>query len=88
MFPIYGMAAFIEPISRKLKSQNAFVRGGVYSFLIITFELLSGELLKKFKACPWDYSDRRFNLDGVIRFDYLPVWFVVGLLYEKMLNRN
>lgn len=88
MFPIYGMAAFIDPISSKLKSQCAFVRGGVYSFLIITTELLTGELLKKFRACPWDYSKSKFNVDGVIRFDYIPVWFVVGLLYEKILNRN
>lgn len=88
MFPIYGMAAFIYPLSRKLKSRCALVRGGVYAFLILIIEFLSGELLKKFRACPWDYSKSRFNVDGVIRIDYIPVWFFVGLLYEKLLNTD
>lgn len=88
MFPIYGMAALIHPLSKKLKSQCAFVRGGVYSILIVTTEFLTGEILKKFRACPWDYSKSRFNVDGVIRFDYIPVWFFVGLFYEKLLDDN
>ncbi|WP_330387270.1 putative ABC transporter permease [[Clostridium] polysaccharolyticum] len=88
MFPIYGMAAFIYPISKKIKSQCTLLRGGVYSLLILITELVTGELLKKFGACPWDYSKSKFDFDGVIRFDYIPIWFVVGLLYEKILNRN
>ena len=88
MFPIYGMAALIYPISKKLRAQCIFLRGSIYSILIITTELLTGEFLKKFKACPWDYSKSRFNVDGVIRFDYLPMWFLVGLLYEKVLGKQ
>lgn len=88
MFPIYGLAVFIYPLSKKMKSQCALVRGGVYAILIFITEFFTGELLKKFRACPWDYSKSRFNVDGVIRLDYLPVWFIVGLIYEKILDKN
>lgn len=36
---------------------------------------------------PWDYSHARLNVKGVIRLDYAPVWFLTGLLYEKLLNK-
>ena len=48
-------------------------------------EFISGSFLKKHNACPWDYSDAALNYKGIIRLDYAPVWFVVGLIYEKML---
>ena len=88
MFPIYGLAAFISPISKLLKNNCALVRGGVYTFFIFLTEFCTGELLKKFRACPWDYSKAKLNLDGIIRLDYAPVWFAVGLLYEKMLKKK
>ena len=88
MFPIYGMAAIILPLSKTLKSKCALIRGGVYSLCILTTEYITGRILKKFKACPWDYSKSKFNVDGVIRLDYFPVWFFVGLLYEKILNKR
>lgn len=88
MFPIYGMAAFIMPISKQLKSLNAFFRGVIYTFFIFTTEFLTGKLLKNHNACPWDYSKAKFNFQGLIRLDYAPVWFLVGLAYEKLLNKK
>lgn len=87
MFPIYGLASFIHPISKKMKNQNVFIRGGVYAFFILLIEFITGSLLKSFKACPWDYSNSRFHIDGIIRLDYIPVWFLVGLFFEKLLKR-
>lgn len=87
MFPIYGMASFIRLLSKIMKKKCALFRGGVYSCFILSTEFLTGNLLKKFRACPWDYSKSKFNFEGVIRFDYIPVWFFVGLLYEKLLKR-
>lgn len=43
------------------------------------------QLPEKRDACPWDYSDAALNYKGIIRLDYAPVWFIVGLIYEKML---
>lgn len=85
MFPIYGSAAFLAPLCSKLKKRNALLRGGVYAALIYLTEYSTGVLLKKYRACPWDYSKAKFNVKGVIRFDYAPAWFLTGLLFEKIL---
>ena len=88
MFPIYGLAFLIKPISHLLKKRNFFFRGCAYTFLIYIAEFLSGYHLKKHGICPWDYSKSKFNIKGIIRLDYAPAWFTVGLLYEKMLSRH
>lgn len=87
MFPIYATAVIIEPICNKMCShhRNAFCRGLVYALCIFATEFISGSLLKKRDCCPWDYSDAKLNINGIIRLDYLPVWFTVGLIYEKIL---
>lgn len=49
-------------------------------------EYVFGSFLKKRKMCPWDYSNSNFHINGLIRLDYAPVWFLTGLLYEKLLS--
>lgn len=85
MFPIYGMAACICPIYRLIKKFPIFFRGFIYSIGIFSFEYISGSLLKKHNLCPWDYSNARANIDGVIRLDYAPFWMAAGLLFERIL---
>lgn len=84
MFPIYGMAAFLAPVSKILTNTNTFIRGVIYTLCIFATEYGTGNLLKKYKACPWDYSKAKLNYKGVIRLDYAPLWFAVGLIYEKV----
>ncbi|KSV58306.1 putative ABC transporter permease [Acetivibrio ethanolgignens] len=88
MFPIYGMAAFIAPFSRLFHKKSLFFRGSLYTLLIYITEYLTGFYLKKKQACPWDYSQARYNIKGLIRLDYAPVWFATGLLYEHLLSKN
>lgn len=90
MFPIYGMAAVIKPISCKLKKHNRRIieRGLIYTAGIYATEYATGTLLKKKDRCPWDYSKSKYHVNGVIRLDYAPLWFIVGLMYEKMLSRK
>ena len=90
MFPIYGMAAVIKPISIRLKKRNKKVveRGLIYTAGIYITEYATGTILKKHNQCPWDYSKSRYNLKGIIRWDYAPLWFLVGLIYEKILSNN
>lgn len=88
MFPIYGMAAFIAPISRLLKGKNFIFRGLVYTGLIFSGEFATGMLLKRKGACPWNYEKSRWNLGKVIRLDYAPCWFFAGLLFERLLLQN
>lgn len=87
MFPIYGMASLIAPASQRLKNKSLIFRGTLYTVCIYTTEFLSGSLLKKRNACPWDYSETKYQYQGVIRLDYLPVWFFTGLFYEKLLQK-
>lgn len=88
MFPIYGMAACLNPFCKKLKDRNALLRGGIYAFLIYITEYTTGVVLKKYGACPWDYSKAKLNYKGVVRLDYAPAWFLAGLFFEKVLNRS
>ena len=88
MFPIYGMAACIGPLSRCLKNCPVFVRGSIYMAGIFAAELGSGSILRYFQVCPWDYSKSPVNYQGLIRLDYAPVWFAVGLFFEKILSDN
>lgn len=86
MFPIYGCAALIGPISKRLAKVPAFFRGSLYTVGIFAAEYSTGMVLKHFQACPWDYSKAPLNYQGVIRLDYAPVWFITGLFFEKILT--
>ena len=88
MFPIYSCAAVIAPLYRYLAPIPVLLRGCLYTVGIFTTEFLAGSFLKHFGICPWDYSHTPFHFHGVIRLDYAPVWFVTGLLFEKILIKS
>ena len=88
MFPIYGMASLLTPVCKLLKGKNTVIRGGVYTCCIFIGEFFTGSLLRKVDACPWDYSNTPFNIKGLIRLDYSPLWFCAGMLFEKILNSH
>ena len=87
MFPIYGMAAVIRPLSLKMQNIHIALRGLIYMNGIFSIEYLSGTFLKRLNLCPWDYSEVPLNFHGVIRLDYAPVWFITGLFFEKILKQ-
>ncbi len=86
MFPIYGSAAILAPISRLLRKKTVWVRGLTYMSLIFSVEYISGRLLKKHQLCPWDYGRSPWNINRVIRLDFAPFWFGAGLLFEHFLG--
>ena len=90
MFPIYGMAALLKPCSEHLRRKNSgkFSRGLIYMIMIFLAEYSTGFLLKKANRCPWDYSDAPLNINGLIRLDYAPCWFALGLFYEALMSRH
>lgn len=88
MFPIYGLAFLIKPIYHAVREKNFLFRGSLYTLLIFSAEYVSGSLLKRHDMCPWDYSQSKYNVNGLIRLDYAPAWFSVGLLYEKILKQS
>ena len=82
MFPIYGMGALFCPLAARLRGRSLWERGCIYTGLIFFVEYATGWLLRKFSMCPWDYSKARFNIHGLIRLDFAPAWFLLGLLFE------
>ena len=80
----------IKPISFELKKHHVkrTQRGLLYTLGIFSAEFISGCMLKKAFKCPWDYSKCKYNIKGVIRLDYAPIWFIVGLFYENVLNKE
>ncbi len=90
MFPIYGMASVIKSVSRGLKKRHKDMleRGVIYTMGIYAVEYTTGSLLKRKNRCPWDYSNSRYNINGLVRLDYAPLWFAVGLMYENILNKE
>ncbi|MGN1093064.1 MAG: hypothetical protein ACI4RS_05360 [Monoglobaceae bacterium] len=84
MFFIYGSAVFIfEPVYRIIADCNMFVRGCAWTALIFVIEFISGLLLHSIGIEAW-YYNCRFAVCGVIRLDYAPAWFAVGLVFEKV----
>lgn len=86
MFPIYGMAALINPVHKKLQKKSPLLRGGIYTLGIFTCEYISGSLLRRHHLCPWDYSNEHSNVNGLIRLDYTPYWMAASLIFEKILD--
>jgi uncharacterized membrane protein len=86
MFPIYGMAVFLEPIHERIRSSPWFVRGVVYAALILMIEYITGWVLQLMLGfCPWDYrGSTSYTIDGFIRLDFFPAWFAAGLLFERL----
>lgn len=89
MFPIYGLGALIQPVSKLMSKRNILFRGLLYMCGIFGTEYVSGDFLRRRGICPWDYSASKLNINGVIRLDFAPLWFGTGLLFEYMLaHRN
>lgn len=101
MFPIYGMGALLSPIGKAvdrwlsvgpekvLAVKDRILRHGtLYMVLIFVAEYLSGSWLRARGICPWDYSGRHSNIDGLIRLDFAPLWFMTGLLFEQITKKK
>ena len=85
MFPIYGGGALaFEPIHIAMEAMPWLVRGLVWVCAIFAVEYVSGAVIRCLVGrCPWDYSGVPLAIHGLIRLDYAPAWFVLGLLFER-----
>ena len=84
MFFIYGLAVVVlEPVHRLIGNENWFLRGCVWASVIFALEFMSGGLLRLFGIEAWRYTGG-LSVMGLIRLDYAPVWFAVGLIFERV----
>ncbi|WMJ81895.1 hypothetical protein RBU49_06515 [Clostridium sp. MB40-C1] len=85
MILIYGLAIFLEPIHDRIRHLSFLIRGGVYTVLIFMVEFFSGFLLREILGvCPWNYVNKPLSFYGLITLTYTPVWFICGLIFEKI----
>ncbi|MCI8453509.1 MAG: hypothetical protein HFE84_02680 [Lachnospiraceae bacterium] len=99
MFPIYGLGALLGPIcgmldkwlgdAENLARWDKFWRHGIHDMVLIFMaEYGFGSLLRLAGACPWDYTGRMLNVDGLIRLDFAPCWFGAGLFFEGLSRKK
>jgi len=86
MFPIYGVGGLLfEAVHAGVHSWPWMARGITYMIGCFAVEYASGWLIQRATGrIPWDYSHRRWHVHGLIRMDYIPVWFIFGLLLERV----
>jgi uncharacterized membrane protein len=84
--PVYGLAQpLFEPVHDRLRDRPWPVRAGVYGVGILAVEYASGWVLRRVRGrAPWDYTDARWHVHGLIRPDYFPLWAAVGLAAERL----
>ena len=89
MIFIYGCASFAFPIGFGLISKwNVIIRSLCYGLAILGVELISGAALTALLgSCPWEYHEG-WHFNGLIRFDYLPLWMVFGMMLEGIHRFN
>lgn len=84
MFPIYAIVPLIYIfVLNYLFFLSIFLRGIIYMIFFYILEYISGYLIKKItKTTPWNYKNKKYNLKGLICLEYVPVWYIYGILGE------
>ena len=86
MLPVYGAAQLaFEPVHDAVRTRPRLVRGTLYAAGFTAWEYGSGRLLRALRGeASWDYTRARRHLDGLVRADYVPLWGLAGLAYERL----
>lgn len=75
--------AFLKPLGWPLAA-IAFV----HMCCMYVCEFTSGCLLRTIGACSWDYGDFMFNVAGLVTLEYAPLWYLLGVIFEKVYAPN
>jgi hypothetical protein len=87
MLPIYALIQpLFEPVHEAMRGRVPLLgRGLIYGAGFHAVEYASGWLIRRsLGRAPWDYSGARWQLNGLIRFDYFPLWAAAGLMIERL----
>lgn len=86
MFPIYGLAVFLEPLHEAVRGLPWYVRGIIWLLAIWLVEYTAGSFIRAIVGVsPWNYAGRTpWHISGLVRLDMAPVWFAVGLMFERV----
>lgn len=86
MFPIYGLAIFLERLHDAVRHYPWYVRGIMWVLVIWAIEYASGGLIRALTGySPWNYAGKTpWHISGLVRLDMAPAWFVAGLFFERV----
>ena len=86
MLPVYSLLLpLYEPVHNGLRDRSWITRGTAYGLGFLAVEYASGVAFRStLGEAPWDYSDARYHLDGLIRPDYFFQWAAMGLALEPL----
>ncbi|KAL4656159.1 transmembrane protein 229b-like [Arapaima gigas] len=87
---IYGTCILIvERMYLRLRGCcPVLLRCVIYTLWTYLWEFGTGLLLRQFDACPWDYSQFRYNFMGLITAEYALPWFCASFIVERLVIRN
>lgn len=87
-FPSTLIQPLYEPVHDALRRRRWPVRAVGYGTGFIVVEYAGGLVLRRgLGEAPWDYSHARFQLHGLTRLDYFPLWAAYGLALERVHDR-
>jgi hypothetical protein len=87
MLPVYALVLpLFEPVHQAMHGRVPFWgRALIYGTGFHAVEFVTGRLFRLVLGrAPWDYSRARWQLDGLTRFDYFPLWAATGLGLERL----
>ncbi len=85
--PIYGFGALIMLICLKSYSSNILLLFCVGFFILSIWEYLVGLLLEKaFKTKYWDYSSKKFNINGRVCLLNSCFWGLLCVIFIKLVH--
>jgi uncharacterized membrane protein len=88
MHPVWGAGLLLgENLMRMMHRArlSRLTRAFVAMMLCFAVEYVAGALLvAAIGRCPWDYTASPFNVNGLIRLDYAPFWWLCGFIYEPL----
>jgi putative ABC transporter type IV len=85
MLPICALIQpLFEPLHQAIRGRvPLWGRAVIYGGGFHAVEYVTGRLLRRLAGrAPWDYARARWQLDGLIRIDYFPLWAGAGLATE------
>lgn len=89
MLPVYStLLPLYEPLHESVRERPVATRATAYGLGFLAAEYASGMVFRgTVGKAPWDYSDARYHLHGLIRPDYFFQWALMGLALEPLHDR-
>ena len=85
--PIYGFSCILMSIAILRYKSDLFTLFVMSAFICTAVEYLTSYIMEKiFKARWWDYSDRKFNLEGRVCLFNSLLFGIGGIIFAYLLN--